>query len=118
MFSSGENYRSEVAAATTTHGMSVAAKAGEMQIFSGDILGQMNGISRRTTQKQALRQGKTYSSHTNDHRLNKTHIERHMNHANERSLAMESNSIGHANLGPDPSSPRNMSQQPTIAEKQ
>ena len=55
MFSSAEtNYRTEGAqASSSTNGgttgqsnshMSVAAKAGEMQIFSADILSQVSGI--------------------------------------------------------------------------
>jgi len=81
MFSNAEtNYRTESGQASSTNGggqgsqsnshMSVAAKAGEMQIFSSDILSQVNGIQRRQTTKALVRQGAKYSSNTNDNRLN------------------------------------------------
>ena len=85
MFSSAEtNYRTEGAqASASTNGgggqsnshMSVAAKAGEMQIFSSDILSQVSGIQRRQTTKALVRQGGKYtsgggSSNANDTRLN------------------------------------------------
>ena len=64
--------------------MSVAAKAGEMQIFSPDIFSQVNGLSRRQTQKQALRGGSKFSSLKNDKRHNQ--LIDHVNNAEEKML--------------------------------
>ena len=64
--------------------MSVAAKAGEMQIFSSDIFSQVNGLSRRQTQKQALRGGSKFSSLKNDKRHNQ--LIDHVNNAEEKML--------------------------------
>ena len=52
--------------------MSVAAKAGEMQIFSSDILYQVNGLARRQQPKKILRPREQFSgsNSTNEQRLN------------------------------------------------
>ena len=68
--------------------MSVAAKAGEMQIFSTDILSQVNGLNRRQTTKTMLRPGGKYSSgHTNENRL--SHIAEQMNNVEEKMLQID-----------------------------
>lgn len=49
--------------------MSVAAKAGEMQIFSSDFLSGVNGLARRQTNKKILRPLGQIGNMANEHRL-------------------------------------------------
>ena len=71
--------------------MSVAAKAGEMQIFSSDILYQVNGMHRRTGAQKMARQGAKYSSHTNDNRL--SHIQEQINNVEEKMLHIDAQAV-------------------------
>ena len=69
--------------------MSVAAKAGEMQIFSSDILSQVNGLQRRQTTKTIIRPGGKYSSQTNDNKNRFNHIQEQMNNVEEKMLKID-----------------------------
>ncbi len=73
--------------------MSVAAKAGEMQIFSSDILSQVNGLTRRHSQKHAISQGgkKFSSKNTADNRF--SHINEQMSNVEEKMLQIDSTSM-------------------------
>jgi len=88
-FRTGEQTLTTQPSSQSNQYMSVAAKAGEMQIFSADILSQVTGLNRRQqTTKNILKPiGKYSSSQNNDHRL--SHIQEQMHSVEEKMLHID-----------------------------